>query len=68
MTDPQPLILSPFDYACVAAWHARRQHGEGSREYARALVEMEKLRPRMKYCPDCGRPAHPDQTCAKAVP
>lgn len=62
------MVVSAFHRACIAAWHARREHGEESTAYALALAEMEKHRAPSLFCPGCGRPAHPTKTCAGGTP
>ncbi len=49
--------MTALQRAAVAAFLARREHGDPSPEYERALEEMERQQPR-KWCPDCGKTRH----------
>lgn len=63
--------MTPFQRACVVAFWARLNHGDGSVEYAQALVEMEGTRlyrSNVGACGRCGRPGHRKTTCENLQP
>lgn len=65
--------MTDFERACVAAFHARRNHGEWSSEYRLALDEMDRHRPDWappvprRRCQWCGRADGHSEHCKLAI-